>query len=89
MSRKLFRYLLVATVIALMITSAACGGGGEPIGDSPTIESVPEATSALPEPTTTALSATVAAARSIGAGSADTIGDVARYWLRSIRRPDF
>ncbi len=59
MSRKLFRYLLVATVIALMITSAACGGSGEPIGDSPTIESVPEATSALPEPTTTA---TVAAA---------------------------
>ena len=61
MSRKLFRYLLVATAIALMITSAACGGGGEPVGDSSTIESAREASSALAEPTA-AIAATVAAA---------------------------
>ena len=61
MSRKLFRYLLGATVVALMITSAACGGGGEPVGDSSAIESAREASSALAEPTA-AIVATVAAA---------------------------
>ena len=63
MSRKLFRYLLVAAVVALMVTSAACGGSGEPEGASPAIESASEASSASPEPTTiAAIAATMAPA---------------------------
>ena len=61
MSRKLFRYLLVATVIALMITSAACGGSGEPDADSPAMESVRETNSTSPAPTA-AIAATMAPA---------------------------
>ena len=72
MSRKLFRYLLVATVVALMITSAACGGGGEPVGDSSAIESAREASSALAEPTASIVATVAAAVASAPAAQAQS-----------------